>query len=313
MRKSILLLIAIVCFFVAPSMALATDLPRVMIVGEDADPDTVPRNSRVFKRVLNAISNEMINLGFDVKDETALTHMTHAQGRTRRNDAELIQIAKDAGIDVLCIFSIYPNAKSNQNSVRVTARIEGRLLSVWDGSRMGNFEAEPQQYQLVPRPYSRNDVLEAIGKLSKIIGSDVGAVLADRLDQYHPGGGGESYSDGGGSGGGGGSGISSGGRLLEWTLIFDGFSDDDMLDVEDYITIFTGYDSHRPKTNALNTSSHHELWYKTSIDSAHLKRNMVRMLRKLNMKGRVYISGNEVKIVKQHRVKQRRKQSNSDW
>ncbi|TIH18539.1 hypothetical protein D0S45_04805 [Marinifilum sp. JC120] len=309
MRKSILLLIAMVCFFIAPSMALATDLPRVMIVGEDADPDTVPRNSRVFKRVINAISNEMVNLGFDVKDETALTHTTHAQGRTRRNDAELIQIAKDAGIDVLCIFSIYPNAKANQNSVRVTARIEGRLLSVWDGSRMGNFESEPQQYQLVPRPYSRNDVLEAVGKLSKIIGSDVGAVLADRLDQYHPEGGGSDSGGGSGSG----SGIGSSGRLLEWTLVFDGFSDDDMLDVEDYITIFTGYDSHRPKSNALNTSSHHEMWYKTSIDSSHLKRNMVRMLRKLNMKGRVYISGNEVKIVKQHRVKQRRKQSNTDW
>lgn len=302
MKKTFLLLIAIICFFVAPSMALATDLPRVMIVGEDADKDTVPRNSRVFKRVLNAISNEMINLGFDVKDETALTHQTHAQGRTRRNDAELIQIAKDAGIDVLCIFSIYPNAKTNQNSVRVTARVEGRLLSVWDGSRMGNFESEPQQYQLVQRPYSRNDVLEAVGRLSKIIGSDVGAVLADRLDQYHP--------EGGGDGGGG---VGSGGRVIEWTLVFDGFSDDDMLDVEDYITIFTGYESHRPKSNALNTSSHHELWYKSSIDSAHLKRNVVRMLRKLNTKGRVYISGNEVKVVKQRQVKQRRKQSNSDW
>ncbi|WP_320008708.1 hypothetical protein [Maridesulfovibrio sp.] len=311
MRKIILLLIAIGCFLVAPSIALATDLPRVMIVGEDSDPDTVPRNSRVFKRVLNAISNEMVNLGFDVKDETALTHITHVQGRSRRNDAELIQIAKDAGIDVLCIFSIYPNAKTNQNSVRVTARIEGRLLSVWDGSRLGNFESEPQQYQLVPSPYSRNDVLEAVGKLSKIIGSDVGAVLADRLGQYHPEGGSDSAVDG--SGAGGGSGIGSGGRLLEWNLVFDGFSDDDMLDVEDYITIFTGYDSHRPKSNALNTSSHHELWYKSSIDSAHLKRNMVRMLRKLNMQGRVYISGNEVKIVKQHRVKQRRKQSNSEW
>ncbi|WP_319760941.1 hypothetical protein [Maridesulfovibrio sp.] len=311
MRKSALLLIAIVCFFVAPTIALATDLPRVMIVGEDVDKDTVPRNSRVFKRVLNAISNEMVNLGFDVKDETALTYMTHAQGRIRRNDAELIQIAKDAGIDVLCIFSIYPNAKTNQNSVRVTARIEGRLLSVWDGSRLGNFESEPQQYQLVPRPYSRNDVLEAVGKLSKIIGSDVGAVLADRLDQYHPEG--ASSSDAGGSGAGSGSGVGATGRLLEWTLVFDGFSDDDMLDVEDYITIFTGYDSHRPKTNALNTSSHHEMWYKSSINSSHLKRNMVRMLRKLNMKGRVYVSGNEVKIVKQHRVKQRRQQSNSEW
>lgn len=304
MKKTILLLVALVCLFVVPSLAQASDLPRLMIVGEDADPDTIPRNNRVFKRVLNAISNEMVNRGFDVKDETALTHTTHVQGRTRRNDAELIQIAKDAGIDVLIIYSIYPNVKQNSNSVRATARIEGRLLSVWDGSRMGNFEAEPQQYQLVPSPYSRNDVLESVGKMSKIIGADVAAVLADRLEGYYP--------EGDGSGGGGG-GVSSAGRIKEWTLIFDGFTDDDMLDVEDYLTIFTGYDSHRPKSNALNTSSHHEIWYNTSIDSAHLKRNVVKMLRKMNMKGRVYISGQDVKIVKQHRVKQRRKQSNSDW
>ncbi|WP_031479449.1 hypothetical protein [Maridesulfovibrio frigidus] len=304
MKKTILLFVALMSFFVVPSLALATDLPRVMIVGEDVDKDTIPRDSRVFKRVLNSISNELINRGFDVRDETALTHQTHAQGRIRRNDAELIQIAKDAGIDVLTIFSIYPNVKSNANSVRVTARVEGRLLSVNDGARMGNFESEPQQYQLVPSPYSRNDVLEAVGKLSKIIGADVGAVLGDRLDQYHPDGG----SSDGGSGG-----VSSSGRLLEWTLIFDGFNDDDMLDIEDYIVIYTGYDSHRPKSNALNTSSHHEYWYKSSIDSAHLKRNMVRMLRKMNMKGRVYISGNELKIVKQHSVRQRTKKSNNDW
>ncbi|OEU68767.1 MAG: hypothetical protein BA863_06495 [Desulfovibrio sp. S3730MH75] len=304
MKKTILLLVALISFFAVPSLVLATDLPRIMIVGEDVDKDTIPRDSRVFKRVLNSISNELINRGFDVRDETALTHQTHVQGRIRRNDAELIQVAKDAGIDVLTIFSIYPNVKSNANSVRVTARVEGRLLSVNDGARMGNFESEPQQYQLVPSPYSRNDVLEAVGKLSKIIGADVGAVLGDRLDQYHP--------DGGSSGGGGG-GVSSAGRLIEWTLIFDGFNDDDMLDIEDYIIIYTGYDSHRPKSNALNTSSHHEYWYKSSIDSAHLKRNMVRMLRKMNMKGRVYISGNELKIVKQHSVRQRTKKSNNDW
>lgn len=305
MKKAILLLVALLGLFVVPSLAQASDLPRLMIVGEDSDTDTIPRNNRVFKRVLSAISNEMVNRGFDVKDETALTHMTHVQGRTRRDDAELIQIAKDAGIDVLIIFSIYPNVKQNSNSVRATARIEGRLLSVWDGSRLGNFEAEPQQYQLVPSPYSKNDVLESIGKMSKIIGSDVAAVLADRLEGYYP--------EGDGDGGGGGGGVGSGGRIKEWTLVFDGFSDDDMLDVEDYITIFTGYDNHRPKSNALNTSSHHEIWYNTSIDSAHLKRNIVRMLRKMNMKGRVYISGQDVKIVKQHRVKQRKKQSNDGW
>ncbi|WP_432735900.1 hypothetical protein [Maridesulfovibrio sp. FT414] len=306
MKKTILLLVALLSFLVVPSLSLAGDLPRLMIVGEDADPDTIPRNNRVFNRVMSAIANELINRGFDVKDETALTHTTHVQDRTRRDDAELIQIAKDAGIDVLIIFSIYPNVNSNQNSVRATARVEGRLLSVWDGSRLGNFEAEPQQYQLVPSPYGRNEVLESVGKMSKIIGSDVAAVLADRLEGYYPEGGGAAATDGGSS-------VGTGGRVKEWTLIFDGFTDDDMLDVEDYITIFTGYDSHRPKSNALNTSSHHEVWYNTSIDSAHLKRNFTKMLKKLNMQGRIYISGQEVKIVKQHRVKQRKQQSNSEW
>ena len=302
MKKAILLFIAMISVYaVVPSLALATDLPRVMIAGEDVDRDTIPRDSRVFKRVLNSISNELIDRGFDVRDEAALTHETHVQGRSRRDDAELIQVAKDAGIDVLVIFSIYPNAKVNKNSVRVTARVEGRLLSVWDGARMGNFESEPQQAQLVSKPYSRNDILEAVGDLSKIIGSDVGAVLGDRLDQYHPEG---DSSDGG---------VSSAGRLVEWTFIFDGFTDEDMLNVEDYITIYTGYDSHRPKSNAVNTSSHHEIWYKSSIDSAHLKRNMVNMLKKMNVKGRVYMSGNELKIVKQHSVKQRTKKSNDGW
>jgi hypothetical protein len=58
---------------------LATDLPRVMILGEDADRDSIPRHSRVYDRVLNAMVNEMLNEGFDVKDETAMTLDTHIQ------------------------------------------------------------------------------------------------------------------------------------------------------------------------------------------------------------------------------------------
>jgi hypothetical protein len=272
--------------------ALATNLPRILIAGEDSDSDTIPRDSRVFKRVLNAISNTLVDEGYDVKDETALTHATHIQGRTRRTDAELVQIAKDVGIDVLVIFSIYPDAKTNANSVRVTARVEGRLLSVDDGSRMGNFETEPQNYQTVPKPYSRNDILEGVGKISKIIGREVGAVLTERLTGYVD---------------------KSGGHLLEWTLIFDGYNDDEMIEMEDYLIIFSGYDSHRPKKNGLNTSLHHEYLYKSSIDSAKLKRNMHKMLKKLNFNGRSSMSGNEILVKKIKRVKQRQKKTNSEW
>jgi hypothetical protein len=292
MLKAARLAGAVLLVLLMSASAMATDLPRVMIVGEDVDRDTIPRDSRVFKRVLNAISNTMLNEGFDVKDEAALSHETHVQGRTRRTDAELIQIAKDLGIDVLAIFSIYPNGKTNANSVRVTARVEGRLLDVHSSSRLGNFEEEPQQYQLVPAPYSRNDILEAVGKLSKIVGRDVGAVLAQRLGNYTD---------------------QSGGRLQEWELVFDNFTPEQVMNIEDYLIIFSGYDSHRPKPNGMNTSSHHEFLYRSSIDSAKLKRNMYKMLKKLNMNARVSMAHNQVKVVRTNHVKQRRKKDISEW
>lgn len=294
MKTQRLLVICIYVFaMLFASQAWATDLPRVLIVGEDADQDTIRRDTRVFKRVLNGIANTMINKGFDVKDETAITLETHTQGRTRRNDAELIEIAKDTGIDVLCIFSIYPNAHSRATSLKVTTRIEGRLLSVNDGSRLGNFEHEPQREQLVPKPYSRDDIIEAVGKLAKIIGEEVGDYLANRLENYEsqPGG----------------------GRLQEWTLIFDGFTLDEMAEMEKVLAIFTGYDSHRVKSNAVKTGLHHEYWYRSSINSAKMEQNLNKLLKKFNHDGRVYMSGLEVKVTKAPKPVQRRTPKDSEW
>ena len=39
--------------------AMAVEKPNVLVMGEDADLDTVPRNSRVFKRVLDAGANQL--------------------------------------------------------------------------------------------------------------------------------------------------------------------------------------------------------------------------------------------------------------
>ena len=85
-------LLLISCAGAPPSMAI--EKPNLLIMGEDADEDSVPRNSRVFRRVLDALTNEIHNEGFDVFDETAVSLDDFAQGRVRRTDAEIIDIAK---------------------------------------------------------------------------------------------------------------------------------------------------------------------------------------------------------------------------
>ena len=61
--------------------------PNILVMGEDDDPDTVPRNHRVFDRVIQALSMELGQMGFRVYDETAVSLDVTRQGRIRRNDS----------------------------------------------------------------------------------------------------------------------------------------------------------------------------------------------------------------------------------
>ena len=82
MRRVILMsaagLLLISCANVS-TPSIAAEKPNIMIMGDDADRDTVPRNSPVFRRVLDALSNQLNEEGFDVYDETAVTLDDFAQ------------------------------------------------------------------------------------------------------------------------------------------------------------------------------------------------------------------------------------------
>jgi len=295
-RNILLILLCTYCVFSIPDRVIATDLPRIMIFGEDEDRNTIKRNSPVFKDVLEFFSNEFINEGFDVKDEPALTHKTHIQGKKRRSDAELIQIGKDVGMDVICMFSIYPNVKShNNNSKKVTATMKARILEISSGSKLDSYNEGTSHYELIERPYSRYDLEKAVGKIAKVLARDAASSLAKKLSNYVD---------------------QKGGQLIEWSLTFEAFTFDDIMRIEEYIAEFPGYDSHRIKKNAINTSSHHEYLYRSSIDSAKLKKNLFIMFtNKLNMeRPQFFFNGdNNIRMVKVRKVKQRRKSQVNDW
>jgi hypothetical protein len=134
-----ILLAALIAF---PQGAQAVDKPNILIMADDADTDTVPRHSRVFKRVLDAIAGELHTEGFDVFDEVAVTLDDFAQDRSRRSDAEVIDIANSVTrppIDIVVLFSIYASAEELKHTMKVKARISGRLLNTKSGQRLENF------------------------------------------------------------------------------------------------------------------------------------------------------------------------------
>lgn len=280
------------CFFTLLSIipAQATDLPRLLIVGDDSSPQSLSRTSRPFKEVIDSISESLLNDGFDVKDEYALTDGPNSNITNRRNESEVIHMAKKLGVDIAIIFSIYPNKTIIENSVRIQPRINGRMISVYDGSRMGNFNIKSQRSAPVNKPYSRNDQEEAVTDIAAILGQEVGTVLTERLAQYVD---------------------SENGRLQEWTIVIDGFKNFQVMDMEDTFKRFTGYDSHRTIPNADSYRNHNEFFYKSSSDSAKLVRNFNKMLKNLNLKGTVTVSGLKISITKNKGLKSRIIQQNS--
>ena len=258
---------------------------NLMIVGVDYDENTLERDNRISRRVLDAISNELHIEGFNVFDETAVTLENYAQRRTRRSDAEIIDIARGLTkppIDVLVAVSIYASAKDTNYTKHIRARLTGRLLKVQSGRRLGNFEVESPATWTAPINCYRDCLLETVADKSKTLARDVGAILAKMLRSLPENSSTPPTKQ-------------SGSLTNQYALVFEGFTPEDIMKIEEYLVVFSGYQHYRTVYSGLR---HHEFWYESDIESARLDRNLKKMLTHLDLVGRVSFSGNEYTVAK---------------
>ena len=320
LRLSALLLAA--ALFLLPgiaSTAQAGEQPNVLVMGEDDDPDTVPRSHRVFDRVIQALQTEMGQLGFQVFDETAVSLDVTRQGRIRRTDAELITIAKRIQvppIDVVAVFSIYVNVQQNINADiwDLGIRIPGRLLHVPTGRALDSFEVDYPVGTLPPVPpnclnaarVDQDCLFEFVGGQARRIAQDLGSILAQQLDFISPtgdqGGGGavvitQPPASGGVviSGGGNMGGPACTGMTSAYVISLRGFDPTEISIIEEYLVAFSGYDHHRPLRTMGSVT---EYWYETCSDVARINRNLRLMLDQMGIQGRLAMTGNRFEIDK---------------
>jgi hypothetical protein len=278
-------------------------------VSEDADQETVPRNNRIFNRVLIALGEEMNIRGYSIVDETAAGLNITAQGRVRRRDAELIDIARAISrppVDAIVVFQIYASAKRSLNSdiMRPEVRIPGRVIDVRSSRLLGAFEVVGLDLPVLPRGCAddRECVLEQVGDQARILARDLGAALAEKLKAlprsrtnagpgvaeptpgpvqrtaraYPP-------SDG------------CDGMPQAFTVIFDGFNNQEITKAEEYMTAFKCFEHIRP---VRASASQAEYWYETQTDAARLNHSLRVMLDHMGLPGQIQLAGNVLKVVK---------------
>ncbi len=287
--------IAVTLSTVAP--AIAQQQPNLLIMGEDADLDTVARNSRIFNRVLRALESELQAEGFRVYDETAVTMGVTDPQRVRRTDAELITVARriqDAPIDAIIVFQIYASVEQNPYAaiMDLRVRIPGRMLNAQTGQALANYEITYGPNDLPPLPpnCSNDCVLEHVGDQARRIAADLGAVLARQLDYLSPAAPaavapltGAVQPQG------------CVGLTTAYTLAFRGFESDEITLIEDYLAAFSGYHHHRPMRAGAAESTY---WYETCTDAARLNRNLRLMAEHMAIEVRLSMVQNRFEIDK---------------
>jgi hypothetical protein len=300
--------------------ALAGEQPNLLVVSEDADEDTVPRNSRVFNRVLMALQSEMGQLGFRVYDETAVSMGITNPARIRRVDAEVISVAQRVQtppIDAVVIFQIYASVQKNTYAdiFDLNIRIPGRMLAVQTGLGLGNFEVAygPRDLPPLPPNCNRECALEFIGGQAAKIGHDVGAVLAQKLaglSPARPGAGDvpvvtQPAPMSGMSGGvvtqpapmapAGGPPRNCAGMTTAYTIALRGFDPPEVMRVQEYLVAYQGYDHYRPIRSDMRYS---EIWYESCADVARLERNLQMSFDQMGLQVRMSTRANRFEIDK---------------
>jgi hypothetical protein len=288
---------------VAP--AAYADQPGLMVVSDDADQETVPRNNRIFNRVLTALGEEMNLRGYTIVDEVAAGLDITEQGRVRRRDAELIDIARAIRrppVDAVVVFQLYASAKKSLNSdvMRPEARIAGRIINVRSSQMLGAFEVVERDLPVLPLGCDRECVLEQMGDNSRVLARDLGAALAEKLANFRPGNPGPVTGPGPLPGPGVGPIVHApadgcNGFPQAFTIILDGFNNQELTKVEEYMAAFKCFDHMRPVQARASQS---EYWYETQTDAARLNHSLRQMLDHMGLPGQISIAGNVMKVVK---------------
>ena len=278
--KIVVLFLALEVF----SYANGADSVNLLIMIDDADKNSVSRDSQINKRVHASISQQL-NQVADVYDETSLTLDTFKQGRGRRTDAELLDIARSINrppVDIVVVLSTYASVTTSEYAKKARARVEGKILNAKSGQFLDNFEVQSPRTWSIPYACDRQTcMLEEMGDEAKVLGDELGLILAEKLNWLLHGETGDNNP------------APTIEMFNDYYLTFDGFSAQDVTNIEEYLLVFSGYISHRP-TQQRHTRT--TLLYRSTSGTAKLSRNLLKLLEELNMRATINFEGNAFSV-----------------
>ena len=280
--------LAAAVLLVLPGPLAAFERANIMVVAEDFDLGTLPRDTRVSKGVLETLSGALDGAGYGVYDETRLTLDGFTQGRTQRPEAEIIDIARAVTrppLDLVVLYSLYAHAETFSYSQKISSRLTARVLDLRAGRRLGSFDLAPAQQLRLPLHCQRDCILARLEDSSRQLARQLSATLVRHLQAKGFQARRPAQADA--------TGLPA--PIAGYRLVFVDFSTEEVADIEEYLVVFKGYRLHRP---IRTVPGRHEYWYESTSPRARLNRNLIKMLDHVRIGGDVGFEDDSFTVTK---------------
>ena len=154
-----------------------------MILGEDSDPDSIPRSSDVFRRVLNELKQQMARYNYNIIDEEMMAAEFGWTVRDRRPKVELMQVVSLANKSgdmrfqarAMVHFKIRALQKDLGFAKKAFVRVAGEIYDAESGRFIDNYEVPRMEFPVT------TELIESVGDHARDIASALGDALRKKL------------------------------------------------------------------------------------------------------------------------------------
>ena len=147
MLKSLFLTAAMAVLASTATLAAHEAPIRVVVMGEDIDPDTIPRSNEIYKRVVAELQQSLIRENVTVIDEDMVAvklGFTYNQFRTKQDMIQTMSVANETTDATVrsrlgVIFAIFPNIQEMSMTRKLNVRVRGQIYDLKTLRAAGTF------------------------------------------------------------------------------------------------------------------------------------------------------------------------------
>jgi len=166
----------------------------VLVLGEDRDPDTLPRHDPAFRRVVAELQAAMDRRGFRVVDEDAVAAGLGWRRPEGRDRLDLLEVAKlanasERGADrvrAVVLFRIEGSVTDLAYTTRVELHLSGDIVDAVGNRFLGGFDLPAETVSTAGRCRAYACASQAVAARAQDLATELGAVLATKLAHLAP-------------------------------------------------------------------------------------------------------------------------------